>query len=127
MTPSTEAPKSAIDRPPAAGGHGTSKCAMLSALMDVLPTPERPEPLALAWPVLVTERKPEVAVRIPEREFRSERKGKESFPKGVVDERPLGTGNDHLLVAAHGRPEGAARDDAHERLGKAVVSARMPA
>ena len=83
------------------------------------------EPLVLAWPVPVTEREPEVAVRVPEREFRSERKGKDYFPKGVMDGRPLGTGNDSLPVTAHGRPEGAARDDVQELLGKAVVSVRI--
>lgn len=48
--------------------------------MDMQVPPEKPKPLVLAWPLPVTEREPKVTFRVPEREFSSERKGKESFP-----------------------------------------------
>lgn len=97
--------------------------------MDPMPTPERPEPLALVWPVPVMEREPDNPVRVPEREFSSERKGKDYFPRGVVNGRPLGTGNEQESVAASG--EGAdgppARDNVRAIMSRLAVAARMPA
>lgn len=97
------------------------------AKMEPLPTPEKPEPLVMAWPVPVTEREPDAAVRVPEREFSSERKGKDYFPRGVVDGRPLGTGTEQSSDATSG--EGAdgppARDNVRTIMSKLAVGARM--
>ena len=97
------------------------------AKMEMLAMPEKPKELVLAWPVPVTEREPEVAAHVPEREFLSERKGKDYFPRGVVDGRPPGTETYQVEGVVHGLPDGAGHDGVHELLGKAVASARMPA
>lgn len=98
------------------------------ARMDVLAMPEKPAELFLLWPVPVTEREPKVEVRVPEREFSPERKGMESFPQGVMDGRPEGTGNDSLQSAASAEgPDGPpARHDVRALVSRVVASMRMP-
>ncbi len=96
------------------------------AKMEMLAMPEKPKELVLAWPVPVTEREPEVAAHVPEREFSSERKGKDYFPRASSTDAP----REQRLTKSKGRsraPDGAGHDGVHELLGKAVASARMPA
>lgn len=92
------------------------------ARLDVLPTPDRPQPHVLAWPVAVTER-----------EFSPERKGKESFPMGTVNGCPSGTGNDHLAVAASAEgldglpPRDGMQSEVQTAIAKLAAGARLPA
>lgn len=95
--------------------------------LDKLPSPERPAILHLCWPETVTEREPLATVRVPEREFSSERKGKDILSRGVPDRHPLGNSSDSSSVATREGLEGPARDDVQTLIGRAANIVRMPA
>jgi len=98
-----------------------------------LPTPERPAVVFLNWPVdspeHAPEREPAPKVRVPEREYGSERKGMDNIPRGAPNGHPLGTvpERDQSPIATREGQEGPARDDVQAVLSRAANVVRMPA
>jgi hypothetical protein len=96
-----------------------------------LSNPDRPGPLSLNWPtdnpVRAPEREPSPPVRVPEREYDSEGKGRESFPRGSHTANPLGTvldERDHPPIAARATAlEGPHAHDAERRAAELLVTA----
>ncbi len=95
-----------------------------------LDTPPRPTLLSLAWPeaVRAPEREPGTVVRVPEREFSPERKGRDILPRGTQEAHPLGTVPDTSPTAsARGSLEGSARDGEVVQLISRVAAAKAVA
>lgn len=95
--------------------------------LDKLPPPERPKPLVLEWPQeLVPEREPGNTVRVPEHEFRAERKGRDILPRGAQEAHPLGTVPETSPPpAARGSLEGSAHDTVHALIDSATKLVRV--
>lgn len=94
-----------------------------------LPSPERPQPLLLAWPhdtVRAPEHEPGRIVRVPEREYDSERKGRDNLPSRSHTATPLGTVlGTSSLAATRGGHDGPTRDAVHALIDDAAKAVRV--